>query len=404
MRASAIRQAAGAAIGRKFRVTIRRRWVGLGLLAAIIASGGWWLNHWWTSWPARVVLQTQGMSWEDDGKQARAGRLPGVSWPEAFSPDGTLLAISEPGSLTLWDSAVGRKRATWAIPDGRRAYLGAFSPDGQTFGALSWGGGGQSLVLDLIDVASGHVRASLPTSGGGLVHGGLAFTNGGQNLRAFVYDKSDLIVLDCDVTPGRVVSSRTLSWSSSQNTTDVSSAGRLLALAPYLTAPGVSHLHTTDVTLWDVDQDREIARLSGSAEVLEVAFSPDAVALAIGRAGGSVEIWDLKTRRLRATFRPHNGSFDPRRLQFAPDGSALASLGDFTREAMTTVAVRRRVALLRGDRNWQPPRELVILDTATGRRLLRTEDECNPSFSPDNRTLATSHRDGAIRLRDLPGR
>jgi hypothetical protein len=66
--------------------------------------------------------------------------------------------------------------------------------------------------------------------------------------------------------------------------------------------------------------------------------------------------------------------------------------------------VRRRIAVLRRDVTWQPPLELVLLDTATGERHLWTGDECSLSFSPDNRTLATSHRDGAIRLRDMRGK
>jgi WD40 repeat protein len=257
-------------------------------------------------------------------------------------------------------------------------------------------------MIDLIDVATGHVRVSLPTSAGGLVHGGLAFTPDGQNLRVIVYHQNALVVLDCDVASERVTSSGTLSCSTAQNTTHVSSDGQLLAFAPSLTAP-VARL-STDVVLWDVEQDREMARLSGSAEVTGVAFSPDGKSLAIGREGGSVEVWDLRLRRLRRVFHPHTADFNSRLIQFAPDGTTLASLGDWSREGITMHTVRRRIAVLRLDVTWQPPLELVLLDTATGRRLLRTEDECTLSFSPDNRTLATSHRDGAIRLRDRLGR
>jgi WD40 repeat protein len=206
-----------------------------------------------------------------------------------------MLAVSEVGSLTLWDTAGGQKRATWTNPSGR-AYLGAFSPDGQTFGALSWGRGSQFLMIDLIDVASGRIRASLPTPAGGIVRGGLTFTDDGQYLRVvafdkkallvldfdaasgivrggltftddgqylrvMMYDKKALLVFDCDVASGRWVSNRTLSCSTFQNSTNVSSDGRLLAFAPSL---------TKDMVLWDVEQDREVGRLPGGAQAERV--------------------------------------------------------------------------------------------------------------------------------------
>lgn len=171
MKALAIPRAVWATVGRRCWPTSRRRWFGLGLLVALIFAGGWWLHRWWTARPIRAVLPTGGLTWHEADRQAGAGRPVAISWPEAFSPDGTMLVISEPRGLTLWDAVDGQKRATWEIPKGRRAYQGAFSPDGRTFAALSSGGGRQSLMLDLIDVATGHVRVSLPLSGGGLVRG-----------------------------------------------------------------------------------------------------------------------------------------------------------------------------------------------------------------------------------------
>jgi WD40 repeat protein len=66
--------------------------------------------------------------------------------------------------------------------------------------------------------------------------------------------------------------------------------------------------------------------------------------------------------------------------------------------------VRFRIHLARGNSNWSPPIELVILDTATGRLILRTSDESRPCFSPDGRFLATNHDDGTVRLRNMPGK
>ena len=91
-------------------------------------------------------------------------------------------------------------------------------------------------------------------------------------------------------------------------------------------------------------------------------------------------------------------------MEFSRDGLTLASIGEFSREALTMDTVRFRIAIARGDRNWYPPVELVILDTFTGRVLLRTSDEGRPCFSPDGRLLATLHDDGSVWLRDMPGK
>ena len=72
--------------------------------------------------------------------------------------------------------------------------------------------------------------------------------------------------------------------------------------------------------------------------------------------------------------------------------------------SLTMDWIRFRIHLIRGDRNWFPPVELVVLDAATGRVLLRATDECRPCFSPDGRFLATNHEDGTILLRDIPGK
>ena len=91
-------------------------------------------------------------------------------------------------------------------------------------------------------------------------------------------------------------------------------------------------------------------------------------------------------------------------MEFSRDGLTLASIGEFSREALTMDTVRFRIAIARGDSSWGPPAELLILNTFTGRVLLRTSEECRPCFSPDGRLLATLHDDGSVWLRDMPGK
>lgn len=117
-----------------------------------------------------------------------------------------------------------------------------------------------------------------------------------------------------------------------------------------------------------------------------------------------IEIWDLASRTLHTEVRPHKASFDAVQMVFTPDSSTLASLGEFSRGPVTTEWIRFRIHVVLGDRNWFPPVELVVLDTTTGRVLLRSMDDCRTYFSPDGRFLATNHSDGTILHRAMPTR
>src|SRR5262249_13667195 len=120
------------------RAIRRRRLPGLGLLLAALVGGAVWLPPREPSWPARLILLTGGLAWEQANKQPGNGRH--VSSPEAFSPDSATLAVSEPGRATIWDPSSGRRLAAWDLPAGRTIYQAGFSPDGRTLAALSWDG------------------------------------------------------------------------------------------------------------------------------------------------------------------------------------------------------------------------------------------------------------------------
>jgi WD40 repeat protein len=374
----------------------RRRLLGLGLLLAALLGGLAWLLRREPAWPVRLVVQTGGPSWDE------AGRRNYLSTPEAFAPDAALLVVAEPGRLTVWDCSSGQRRAAWSMPQERTVYQAGFSLDGRTLAALSWDGKSDHLMIELLDATTGQVRHSLPAPGGGIVHGGLVFMDGGRVLRVLAFDKHDpLGVLDCEVETGQVRARRTLSRSPRQDSTHVSGDGKLLAFA--LPPPGkAGAVAATDVMLWDIDRDQEIDRLSGSTPVATLALSDDASTLAIGREGGAVEVWDLDRRQLRAVFHPHSASFDPRLIWLSPDGRILASIGRLAPRQLTVDYLRWRFAVFRGQAAAGPPHELVVIETTGGRPLLRTSEEGRPVFSPDGRLLATLQRDGSVSLRDLP--
>jgi WD40 repeat protein len=392
MQSLAIGRAAWTAVGRRWRGISRRRRAALGLLAALALAGTYGLSLWWTDWPARRVI-----------------RDPQGYLPLAFSPDGATLAATgfEDGGITLWDTARGTKRAFWGETKPMKQFgvLGAFAPDGRTFVA-AWfprSDPSASWSIDLIDVTTGRVRATIPTRH--YDYHGLAFRDGGRVLRAVMSRDGAGEVLDCEVATGRVVSSHPVSVGAPSFRDALSPDGRLLAFVPYTVGVGP----TTDVILWDIDRDREFARLPGRPKGLvayALAFSADATTLGVGREDGSIELWDVGTRRLRATFPAHEPGFVPVRLTLSPDGSTLASGGVYGRRAPTVTSFLWEFDRLIGAprfRRDERPTEVVLLDLATGRCLGLARSEFPTFYSPDGRTLATM---GArfFKLRDVPTR
>ena len=119
----------------------RRRRLSMCLFVVTALAGGWCFYAWWTAWPARLAIPVSVLS-----------------SPEAFSPDGTMLAINQPNGLAVRDAKTGREMPAWELP--RRRYGGVFSPDGRTFVALTNLdlSNKPAFQINLIDTAIGHLR------------------------------------------------------------------------------------------------------------------------------------------------------------------------------------------------------------------------------------------------------
>src|SRR6185437_12255617 len=78
------------------------------------------------------------------------------------------------------------------------------------------------------------------------------------------------------------------------------------------------------VRLLSAQTGKEQARLTPQAQPAKsVAFSPDGKFLAVGRLGGFLEIWDVKTAKVRVDLKGQpSGVFS---VAFSPDGKLLAS-------------------------------------------------------------------------------
>jgi WD40 repeat protein len=149
----------------------------------------------------------------------------------------------------------------------------------------------------------------------------------------------------------------------------LSADGKQLALA-------WSNATESVLALFDPASGRERARfpVSGSGEILSVAFSPDGARLATGTEGGGVELWDVAAIRHAARWAGHTAPVGS--VTFSPDGRrVLSSSADET------------------FRQWDVPTGRV-LDVRRGSvGGLQTA-----AYSPDGQWLATGGRDRALRV------
>jgi RNA polymerase sigma factor (sigma-70 family) len=358
----------------------------------------------------------------------------------AFSPDSKILALANPTTCSLWDTATGQ--ALRSFPEARSAIVSlAFAPDGRTLAI-----GGHDGAIHLGDVATGRA-ARQPTGHGDTIHA-IAFApdsktvaTGGQDGMVLLWEAArgwDLRQLEghtravrclAYAPDGRTLVSGSDDWilrwweparGKLYREVGVPSPIRDVAFAPdgktlasagdvpenvvrlwdaageelrrfdpggscvAFSADGKSLAvgqEDKTIRLWDVATGTELRRLQGHrGAVVCLAGSPDGTLLASGSRDGTIRLWEWATGKPRGRFSGHNGGVYG--LAFSSDGWTLASAG--------------------------ADRTVRLWEVVTGKERRRFEGHHGSvlclAYAPDGRAVASAGHDPAALVWDVTGR
>jgi WD40 repeat protein len=280
----------------------------------------------------------------------------------AFTSEGkTLLLLDGSGTIGFWDVATGKRVRTLAPPGtgeaARYAYGPSISPDGSLLAVEDNSG-----KLLLVDAVSGRVVRILGSGPAGF--GGATFAPDGKTVA--LLGSSQAVEL-WDVATGNLVRGIKRLPGSPVYELAFAPDGKTLAWG-----------EDDRVVLADVSRGKVIGHLDAKGRPWSVSFTPDGKALVSGSAVGTVRVWDLTTRKVRARMDSPSS--------FA-SGVALSHDG-------------KRVAQGFQDRN-----NICLWDIATGKELFaeyegHSDAAYHLAFSPDGRALVTGDLGGQVRWWD----
>ncbi|MEV0151400.1 MULTISPECIES: AAA family ATPase [unclassified Nonomuraea] len=328
-----------------------------------------------------------------------------------FSPDGRTLATACSGTVRFYDVAT-RREADAPLKPQAVATAFAYNPDGKTFAT-----GNSRGVVQQWDVATHRPYGAPmvhPHDGPGLSHPihRVTYSRDGKTL-ATAGDDGTARLWDS-------ATSRRLGAPFTGHTAPVTD----VAISPDGTTLATVSWDRTG-RLWDVATRKQTGRLiDRTAGYASIVFSPDGTRIATGGTSGRTVVWDTASRQQVLALADNVSSVEG--VAFSPDGKLLAAAGgdgvvrladpQIHQQTGTRMPAQAAVALSPDGRTLATgvPGEknpaIQLWDVATQRPLgppLTPRGVRRPvyhlEFTPDGRTLLTSHPDG-LRLWDVASR
>ena len=300
------------------------------------------------------------------------------------SPDGKrIISLGMDGMVRIWDAPTGKEIQRFAVGDSRFPSM-AITTDWSKVvtGGFSRSGFSQGSVLKVWDVARGEVVKDIPI--GRLAPAALALSPDGSTLFAAVLDRRGGSALEVyDMESGEETRKIIL--------------GQIPGFLGVAVSPDGKTLATTDgqrpPKIWDVSTGKQVCNLNTQMQGFGnsvLTFSPDGKALATADfEGGVVNLCDPGTGKVRQRLPGQGGKVTA--LAYSPDGKLLAvTATDQSLHLWDTETGEILRKIQRG-----PVRKKLSFGFALGGVLQAL------AFSPDGKTLLTTHGDHALHTWDV---